>query len=121
MIRQEFIAICREALQADEAAGHANCRVLEPYFRRLIDLAKPDSDNRELKECFCSIIRNEIAAPYETLGYCMRALRYEEVGEESRRRLGDPPDPRWMNSHSDILHALHDNDWRDSVLWSVAP
>jgi hypothetical protein len=117
MIRQKFIAICQEALRADEAAGHMNCRVLEPYFRKLIDLANPDGDNRELKDCFRSIVRNEIEAPYDTLGYCMRALRYQEVVEESKRRLGDPPDPRWMNTHSHILHALQDDEWEDSEMW----
>lgn len=121
MIRQEFIAICREAIQADKAAGHLDSRILEPYFRRLIDLATPDGNNRELKECFCSVIHNEIDAPYETLGYCMRALRYQEVAEESQRRLGDPPDPKWMNYHSDILHAFQDNEWEDSEMWTAQP
>ena len=121
MIRQKFTAICQEALRADEEAEHSNCRVLEPYFRKLINLASRDGDNQELKDCFCCIVRNEIEAPYETLGYCMRALRYEEVAEESKRRLGNPPDPRWMNSHSDILHAIQDDDWLDSEMWTSQP
>jgi hypothetical protein len=118
MIRQRFTAICREALRADEAAQHSDCRVLEPHFRQLIELATAEDDNRELKDCFCSIIRGEIAAPYETLAYCMRALRYEELAEASRQRLGDPPDPRWMNTHSDLLHALRDETWEDAEMWT---
>jgi hypothetical protein len=117
MIRDRFITICQEAMVADSAAGGTNCRVLEPFFYRIIDLANPIGDNRELKECFFGIVRGEIEAPYETLGYCIRALRYREVAEESRKRLGNPPDPRWMNIHSDIMHALEDDVWEDADLW----
>ncbi|GEM_PF-3873670 len=116
-IRQRFTAICEEAVQADKDAGYLNCRVLEPYFRKLIELADQCGHTGEIKDCFCDIIRDEIEAPQETLSYCMRALRYGDVLEESKIRLGSPPDPRWMNIHSDIVHAIEDDDWKDSEMW----
>ena len=117
MIREKFINICLEAIRADEEAGSTNSLVMEPFFRKLIDLAKLSNEDKELKDCFCSIIRGDIEAPYDTLSYCMRALRYEEVVEESLLRLGDPPDPRWMSTHSDIVHAIQDEVWEDADFW----
>ena len=119
MIRDQFIVICNEAIQADQADGGMNCQILEPYFQRLIELVDTNSENKELKECFREVIWGRIKAPYETLEYCMRALRYVEIAEESQRRLGDPPDPRWMNAHSHILHALHDDVWEEAEMWRL--
>ncbi len=78
---------------------------------------EPNGDNSELTACFISIIGGDIDAPVETLAYCMRALRLAEVAEASRRRLGDPPDPTWMNFHRDIMHAMTDKVWEDSDMW----
>lgn len=118
-IRDQFIEICNEALQAGKEAEYMNCQALEPYFRRLVGLANPDGDNADLKECFRELVRGGIEAPSETLAYCARALRYAEIAEASEFRLGDPPDPRWMNAHSDVLHALQDDVWEDAELWRL--
>ena len=117
VMRDRFIDICRNAMDADVRTSHTNCRVLEPYFQDLISLAEPHGDNFELKTCFISIVTGDIDAPSETLAYCMRALRFEEVVDASKRKLGDPPDPRWMNFHRDILHAMNDKVWEDSDMW----
>ena len=115
MIRDQFISICNAATKADAACGE-NCRVMEPFYQELISLAEGGNDD-DVKKCFVSVVEGSIDAPSETLACCMRALRYPEVLEASNRKLSAPPEPRWMNEHFDIKHAIEDEIWEDADLW----
>ncbi len=119
MIRDKFKSICKEAIVADANANHMDYRVIEPYFQKLILMANDKSNINELKQCFIEIIEDTIDAPYETLAYCMRVLKFEEVLEASRNKLETPRDLRWMITHSDIVHAITDDVWEKAFLWEL--
>jgi hypothetical protein len=116
-IRSEFIKICEEAELCDKENDYMDCRVLEPYFQKIIALEKIEGYGESLKSCFIAIINGQISAPYELLPYCMRHFRCAEVLKASISRLGIPADPRYMNFHSKLSHAVRDVVWEDSDFW----
>ena len=116
-IRSEFIKICEEAELCDKENDYLDCRVLEPYFQKVIALGKIDGSAQSLESCFIAIINEQISAPYELLPYCMRHFKYPGVLKASICRLGEPPDPRYMNFHSKLSHAVSDIVWEDSAFW----
>jgi hypothetical protein len=117
MIRTRFVENCSAAIAKDAATGGVDSRVLEPCFQDLIALHVSGETNEELRQCFVDVVIGEIDAPEETLLYCMRGLRYSEVVEASWIKLGEPPNPRWMNFHSDLVQAMEDEIWDDAEFW----
>ena len=118
MIRDKFIEICKSAIEADQANNHENCRVLEPYFQQIISLAKNEEEKEELKQCLVSVLRKQIDAPYEMMPYLMRALKFQEIIQESKRIYGSSEDPRKIGFHEEIVEAVESEHWKDSDLWT---
>ena len=114
-MKSEFKAICEQALEYENAD---DCKEMEPYFQRLISLAKAHKHSEEIKSLFIDIVYDRLKAPYELLSYCMRELKYPQVLEASKERLGKN-DPRYMNYHSDLVHSYNDDKWEQADLWKM--
>ena len=89
---------------------------MEPTFQKIIQLAIENKHSNEIKSLFIEVVDGTIETPSSLLPYCMRNLKYEEVLEASKLKLGNPPDPRYMNFHSDLVHAFTVENW-DEGFW----
>jgi hypothetical protein len=117
-IREKVQSICDEAENLDKAKGYSDCTILEPSFQEIIALGETVEDKSAFVKCLIEIVNGEISAPSYLLPYIMRHFKCVEVLKASALRLGDPPDPRYMNFHSDLVHAVEDIEWEDADLWS---
>lgn len=116
-IREKIQIVCEEAEILDKANGHSDCTILEPLFQKIIAFGESAQQKSEFVNCLIEIVKGEIVAPAEMLPYVMRHFKFTEVLDASVSRLGDPPDPRYMNFHSDLVHAIEDVVWEDADLW----
>jgi len=116
-IQVEFRRICDQIEKVDIANDYSDCTVLEPYFQKLITIGENCSNPKEFTQCLIDIVQGNSKVTSYLLPYLMRHFKYSEVINASTIRLGEPPDPRYMNFHSDLVHAVFDKDWENSVLW----
>ena len=89
----------------------------------LLEFARQQIANHreELVACFVALARGEIAAPYETLGFCMHTLQFPEViGALKERRDSASSSSRSHYDFSKYLADVRDSyaeTWRDADLW----
>jgi len=115
--RDQFIKLCDGAEKLDEANGYADCSILEPFYREMIKLGEDLEPKSEFIACLIEVVNGKIAVPATMLPYVVRHFKFPEVLNASILRLGDPPDPGYMNFHSDIVHAIEDEQWEDADFW----
>ena len=90
-------------------------RDLEPYFLRIIEIAREDKD--EAVQFFRGVIWGELPHPDSLLPFCARELRWSEIREEAIKRFkAKTPNPRLTNWISDINHAFDDVIWE--LVWT---
>jgi hypothetical protein len=109
----EFRRVCKIAMPVERDCDSVT--ELEPYLIQILELARQMSKTFAIR-CFTQVAHGDLEAPYETVPFCMHALRFLEVRDELRRWVGDPPDPRRMNYASHVWHAYSD-DWEDRDQW----
>ena len=116
-VRERFIALCREAKEADTGS----VTDFEPIVIRLVEFCR-SQERADVDACILSLGKGEIDAPYEMLGYLAHVFRPSSIVrdlQEFHRTL----DPRTRRSHdfyqvvADVIDASED-DWPDRDLWS---
>ncbi len=95
------------ANQMDRENNHENITLLEPIFEELYRFAQ----DHDCTEQFVKIVNGNIDAPWEMLTYCMAKLRIQRVLKASEHRLGNPPNLRYMNFHSQLVHVYNNGEW----------
>jgi hypothetical protein len=100
-----------------------DCRDLEPYFLKFLQLVKGNPEHRGFfVELFTLIATSKLPAPSDLVPYCMRELRYPEVKSAVQIHMHELRvqnlHARYMNYCSHVTRAYDDFVWEDAILWT---
>lgn len=117
--RERFRHVCWRASDVDHA--QADLREIEPYLVRLLVLAyalEDDGARDQAVDAFSDVLHGRIDAPFETLAFCMRELRYPEVLVAARDWAGWPTHAHRTAFMTDLERAYARYDGTPDSRWA---